>query len=307
MSNSLQWWLFRKLYYLKISTQSNPCFSMTSFQLICDSYQGSSLESLYTSGDKENTKPLRPAQFSVSYPEEAILAFCHRLKQEGLHFRLQGQSLSIGVMNHFLLKIHRWCNSWGGSQLIQGYIWQLRLGFWRRSWSEYIRKTERQIMWCTCEFLSNRFELLWTEIEVMICVQGGEEKKSLCTQCSNTVFLLKGHEHYLYCHFACLRDFQCSIKSRTVSHLMTHGYKKQFRWMTKTVSMYRSDILLKHDTPFVQCQHSVWIKISPEATDSLPAFYSDHPFSDRCVPTSACTMEGEGGGLHTVEQLGDPL
>lgn len=27
-------------------------------------------------------------------------------------------------------------------------------------------------------------------------------------------------------------------------------------------------------------------------------FQSHHPFSDRCVPTSVCTMEGEGSGRH---------
>lgn len=48
-------------------------------------------------------------------------------------------------------------------------------------------------MWFTCEFLNNGFKLLRTEIQVMVGIQGGEEKKTLCTQGSNTLFLLKGH------------------------------------------------------------------------------------------------------------------
>lgn len=62
----------------------------------------------------------------LSYPKKTILAFCHSVEQQRLHFGLHGQSLSTGIMDLFLLKIHRGCNPCEGAvgiiQLVWGYI-----------------------------------------------------------------------------------------------------------------------------------------------------------------------------------------
>lgn len=57
----------------------------------------------------------------------------------------------------------------------------------REAWTQW------DIKCCTCEFLGNRFKLLWTEIKVMVGVQGGEEEKALGAQRPDALFLLEGH------------------------------------------------------------------------------------------------------------------
>lgn len=52
----------------------------------------------------------------------------------------------------------------------------------------------REIKCLTCEFLCNGFKLLRTEIKVVVGVQGGEEKKPLGTQSSDTLLLMEGQE-----------------------------------------------------------------------------------------------------------------
>lgn len=46
-----------------------------------------------------------------SHPEEAILAFCHGVHLQRLHFGLECYSLSIGIMERLLLNVCRGCNT----------------------------------------------------------------------------------------------------------------------------------------------------------------------------------------------------
>lgn len=141
----------------------------------------------------------------------------------------------------------------------------------------------------------------------MIGVQGGEEKNPVRAKCSNALLLMEGQSVRRSCLLHMLQGFSMQHQNQDseLSHIKQICFAKcrklLFSFLMCRISCNfprYSDyckVFCVRESSF-QLSSPAWIKISPEATDSGRVFRSDHPSSDRLVPSCVCTMEGEGVG-----------